>query len=135
MQKNFVTFLSPGTITAEQTTQPIESWDQNLAIKLSEKIVERHNARPYGFYFTTRERKDNELDSHEIARSPMYYLGGEVFTLKQLQEIGDPKNAILIKNMECNGWDCVIINKNSWQWTQPLLKGDVVLPYTPKSQV
>jgi hypothetical protein len=29
--------------------------------------------------------------------------------------------------MEVNGWDRIITNDNSWRWTQPLGKDDVVL--------
>lgn len=127
MQKHFVTFYSPGTFCAEQTTKPIESWDVDTAVSMSKEIKERHGALPYGFRFSTRERGENDLDSHETKTSAMYYLGGEILTLKQLQAKGDPSNDILISNMECNGWKKVVVNTNSWKWTQPLMKGDKVI--------
>lgn len=129
MKQNFVTFYSPGTFVAEQTTKPIDSWNVDLAVSMSSEIKERHGALPYGFQFSTRERGENDLDSHEAERSPFYYLGGEVFTVEQLKEIGNPDDHILISNMECNGWNKVIVNTNSWKWTQPLKDSDVVLPF------
>jgi hypothetical protein len=75
MGKNFVTFLSPGIFVAEAITWPIEAWDIKEAVKMSKSITEWFGAVPYGFFFTTSERTDEELDSREIRRSPMYYLG------------------------------------------------------------
>ena len=127
MKQHFVTFYSPGTFFAEQTTKPIDSWDVDKAIEISKSIIERHSALPYGFCFTTRERKDDELDSKETERSHMYYLGGEILTIEQVKERNDPDDKILISNMECNGYDRIVVNTNSWKWTQPLNKNDVVL--------
>jgi hypothetical protein len=129
MKKNFVTFYSPGTFVAETDEKPIESWDVNLAMKMAKEIHQRYNATPYGFKFSTRERGENDLDSKVSATSNMYYLGGEVYTVKQLKELNDPNNKILIENMECNGWERCIINTNSWKWTQPLEKDDIVLKF------
>jgi len=98
MKKHFVTFYSPGTFVAEQTEKPVESWNIETAISMAKEIKERYNALPYGFQFTTRERSENDLDSHVSETSPFYYLGGKVFTLKQLKEIGNPGDRILIWN-------------------------------------
>jgi hypothetical protein len=105
LSKHFVRFYSPGT-------------DQ--AVAMAGKIVERHNARPYGLCFITRERGDDDLDSHEAARSPMYYLGGRVLTRNET-------SGILRTNMENIGWNRVIRNENSWSWTVPFEDDDVVL--------
>ena len=129
MKKHFVTFCSPGTFVAEQTTKPIDAWDVDKAKKMSKEIKERYGATPYGFFFSTRKRKDDELDSKIIKESGMFYLGGKIFTLKMLKERNDPKDKILISNMECNGWKKIVENNNSWKWTQPLRKGDKVLDY------
>lgn len=127
MEKHFVTFYSPGTFLAEQTTKPINSWDVDIAIGMSKSIKERYGAIPYGFRFTTRSRGYDDLDSHEVARGPMYYLGGEILTLDQVKEQNNPKNRTLISNMEDNNWDRIIVNTNSWKWTQPLKDNDIVL--------
>jgi len=127
MRQNFVVFFSPGTLVAEQSTKLIDSWDIDKAIELSKDIKERYGALPYGFCFTTRERKDDELDSREVKRSSMYFLGGDILTLEDIKRRNDPKDGILISNMKNNKWHKIVVNNNSWQWIQPLEKGDVVL--------
>lgn len=129
MKKHFVTFLSPGTFFSEQSERPVKSWDVDAAKGMAASIKERHNAIPYGFYFTTRERKDNELDSREVKRSGMYYLGGIVETLSEIEKRGDPKEKTLLSNMRSNKWNKVITNNNSWKVTQPLLESDIVLDW------
>jgi hypothetical protein len=127
MKKHFVTFFSPGTFFAEQTTKPIESWDVDAAVKMARTVKERYNARPYGFQFSTRERGHDDLDSKVTKKSVMYYLGGKVETLKEVEARNDPKEDILRSNMRGNGWDKIIVNDNSWRSVQPLEKGDKVL--------
>ena len=125
--QNYVTFLSPGTFVSEDTTEPIDNWNVDEAVKMAKEILERYSAKPYGFYFTTRGRTARDMDSKELARSQMYYLGGKVFTLEQIKNRNDPKDEILICNMECNKYDRVIVNTNSYKFTAPLNKDDVVL--------
>ena len=127
MKKHFVTFYSPGTIVSETTTKEVESWNVDKAVEMSKELKERHGALPYGFNFTTRERTDKELDSKVVETSCMYYLGGQIFTLKQLEERNDPNESILRDNMRYNGYKRIIINTNSWKWTQPLKEEDVIL--------
>jgi len=127
MEKHFVTFLSPGTLVAESTTKEIDSWDVDRAVEMSAKIKERYGATPYGFYFTTRARGPEDFESREVNKSGIYYLGGEVLTLADIEAQNDPKNDILISNMRGNGWDRIVINNNSYKWAQPLQKTDVVL--------
>ena len=126
MEKNFVVFCSPGTFVAEQDTKEIESWNVEEAIEMAKSIKQRHGAYPYGFYFITRGRRQNELDSRIRKTSGIYYLGGTVKTLEDVKAENDPGNRILISNMECNKWDRVIVT-NGWGWTLPLEKGDIVL--------
>ena len=127
MKKNFVVFMSPGTFVAEMTQKEIDFWDVSKAVEMSKNIKERYGSIPYGFYFITRERGENDFDSKETKRSSMYYLGGKILTLEELKSRNDPKDKTLISNMECNNWDKVIINDNSWRWTQPLKHDDKVL--------
>jgi hypothetical protein len=131
MKKHFVTFYSPGTFVSEQTTEPISNWDVYEAVKMADKITERYGATPYGFSFSTRERTEKDLDSRETKTSHMHYLGGKILTLQQIKARKDPKDEILISNMETNNFDKIIENTNSWRITLPLNKEDVVLPYTP----
>jgi len=127
MKKHFVTFYSPGSFVSEETTKEIDEWSTKKAIEMADAITERYNAKPYGFQFKTRERTDDELDSKITEKSNMYYLGGEVFTLAEVKARNDPSDRILISNMECNGYDRIIVNNNSWQFTAPLDDGDIVL--------
>lgn len=134
MEKHFVTFYSPGTLFAEQTSKPIDSWDVGKASELAHEIVERHEATPYGFRFVTRSRGPDDLNSHQSAQSAMYFLGGKVETLAEIEARDDPKEEILRFNMHCNGYDKVITNTNSWRCTLPLDKDDVVLDWTPRKR-
>jgi len=129
MKADFVTFLSPGTFFHEDTTKPIESWDVERAKEMAREIKERHGATPFAFYFTTRARGENELDSSQVAKSCTYYLGGKIETLAEVEARNDPKESILRSNMRCNGWDRIITNTNSWKVTQPLNADDVVLDW------
>lgn len=130
MIKHFVIFFSPGTFFSEQTEKPIDSWNVNKAVKMARSIKERYDAVPYGFCFTTRERKDDELDSKEIKRSGTYFLGGKVLTLMDIKKRNNPEDRILISNMEGNKWGKVVENCNSWKVVQPLRKGDKVIAFS-----
>jgi hypothetical protein len=127
MQAHFVTFYSPGTFVAETTTRPVPSWDVDLAVAMAADIRERHNARAYGFRFTTRARADDELDSKVIKTSPMHYIGGKVETLAEIEARDRSDESILRANMRCNGWDRVWTATEGWRWTQPLNADDVVI--------
>ena len=100
---------------------------------MADDVVERYSATPYGFQFITRGRGPDDLDSKEIDRSPMYYLGGKIETLEEVEARNDPKEDILRSNMRANGWNKIIVNDNSWRTTQPFQeeRGDVILDYTP----
>lgn len=127
-KEHFVTFLSPGTFVAESSTKWIKYWDTDEAVEMASYIVERYGARPYAFYFTTKGRTEEELDSSEIDRSRMFYLGGTIKTLAEvaLEEIDNEKPSILLQNMRGNKIDRVIVNE--WgNWTMPLTDKDVVL--------
>ena len=131
MKLHFVTFLSPGTFVFEETTKSIAAWDVGLAMEAARGIVERYSATPFAFYFTSRERKDNELDSKVVATSPKYFLGGRVLTIQDIEARNDPKDRILLSNMRCNNIHRVVENTNSWKATVPLGDKDVVLDFIP----
>ena len=61
-------------VTFESTEKEIDSWDVKKAMEMARSIKERHGATPYGFRFSTRERRDDELDSKTVAHSGMYFL-------------------------------------------------------------
>lgn len=131
MHKHFVTFYSPGTFVHETTTKPIEAWDVELAKTMALDVVERYEATPFGFQFTTRSRGDDDLDSKVTAQSPMYFLGGRLETLAEVEARNDPKEDTLRLNMRSNGYDKIITNDNSWRSVTPFKDGDVLLDFTP----
>lgn len=133
VSKHFVTFLSPGTLFAEDTTLPIDSWDVEAAKAIARTIKERHGAVPYGFQFTTRSRNESDLDSKIAAKSPLYWLGGTVETLAEVEARATERDDILLSNMRGNGYARIITNNNSWRWTQPLGETDVVLEWSPNA--
>lgn len=127
MQRHFVEFLSPGTFVSEVTQKPIDAWNVDVAVRMAGEICERHNARPYGFRFITRGRKDDDLDSKVIDRSGIYYLGGKIRTAEEVLAGTDPKERILRSNVERNSIKRIVENNNSWLFTAPLNDDDVVL--------
>lgn len=129
MIKYFVHFLSPGTFVAEMTTKEIDSWDIDKACEMARSIKERYAAVPFAFYFTTRERTEEDFDSKVIETSKRYFLGGDIQTYKEIKKRNDPGDKILLENMRNNNWDRVIVNTNSWRWTQVLNPDDVVLDF------
>lgn len=134
VQAHFVEFFSPGTLFAESDVHEIASWDVLKAMKLADTITQRHGATPFGFQFFTKAREDCDLDSKEVKRSGMYYLGGKVETLKQVEARATIAEKTLVSNMRCNKYEKIITNTNSYQWTAPLRKGDTVLDYTPPAK-
>lgn len=127
MVRHFVTFLSPGTFVSEATEKPIDSWNVDAAVEMAKDICERHGARPYGFKFTSRGRKDDDLDSKVIDTSPVYYLGGTIRTAAEVLAGDDPKEDILRSNVRINKYKRIIVNDNSWRFTAALGDDDVVL--------
>lgn len=94
---------------------------------MSKDIVERHGAVPYCFYFTTRSRGKHDFDSKLIKRSNNYYINCRIITLDELKKLNDPKDSILIRNMEINKYDKIVQTIGGWKWTQPFEKGDVLI--------
>jgi len=130
--KHFVTFYSPGTFVAETTEKPIDAWDIKQATEMARSVLERYNAAPYGFRFSTRSRGPEDLDSRVTATSPFYWLGGTVETQADVEARATDKERILLSNMRSAGPDAKIItNTNSWRWTSLLGETDVVLDFTP----
>ena len=126
MKKRFVTYYSPGTFVAEQTTKCVANWDIEKAVEMMAGIEERYHAKPYGFQFYTMKRGLRDFEPKEIERSPFYYVNCKVQTLEDIEAEGGPAS-ILAGNMRTNGWDRVVTTMEGWSWSQPLKKGDIVL--------
>jgi len=134
MKKHFVNFYSPGTLVSEVSSKPIESWDVAKAMEMAKSIQERYSATPYGFRFETRERGEEDLDSHVSQISPMYFLGGKIETLEEVEVRNDPSESILRSNMRNNGHKRVITNTNSWKVTLPFEDDCVLLDWPMEGQ-
>lgn len=109
-KKYFVTFLSPGTFFNEVSEKEIGSYDVNAAIDMARGIRERHDARPYAFYFTTKELKGTgwEQKAVTVNTSPRYFFNNKVRTLAEIEARHDPKDNILISNMKGNDWPSIV---------------------------
>lgn len=138
MRKHFVTFLSPGTFVAEQTTEEIASWDIEKAVVFASSITERHGAKPYGFYFTTclvaepiSDGEGGKLDvaPKQVAKSGTHFLGGTLLTIDTIAERDRKDEKILLSNMRCNDWPIVVQNANSYLVTQPFREEDMIVNF------
>lgn len=135
-KKNFVEFLSPGTLFSEITEKPIESWDPVAAAKMAKKIKERHGATPYGFRFEERIVAD-PIDDGEGGKlaveqkttrtSGTYFLTGKVETYDDVVKRDDPRDSVLRSNMRCNDYALVVSNCNSYRSTHPFHEKDFVV--------
>jgi hypothetical protein len=130
-----VTFLSPGTFVSEQTTKPIDSWNVAVATEMATNIVERYDARPYAFYFTTKITADDvpddsggflQVQPRETERSGRHFLNGNVLTLDDVQRRGDKNDSILVINMR-NNQPIICETSNGYRHTAPFENGDVVV--------
>lgn len=138
-RKHFVTFLSPGTFVSETTAKPIDAWDPVQAVKMAEAIVERHGARPYGFYFATflvadpipdGEGGTLDVQAKEVERSGVYHLGGKVESFDEVVARNDPKEETLRQNMDWNDYAYVCTTTNSYKHTAIFDEKDVVVDAT-----
>jgi hypothetical protein len=135
MRKHYITFFSPGTFFSESSTKPIDAWDPVVAVKMAEQITERYNATPYGFQFSTRleaspvpdgEGGELKVESKVVEKSGMYFLGGTVLSVEDIERRGG-NNEILLSNMRGNGHLFVVETIARWTSTHPLEEKDVVV--------
>ena len=136
MRKHKVTFYSPGTFMSESSSFDIDSWDTAKAVEMSEKIIERYNAKPYGFVFTTilvhEDVPDGEggflhVESKKVKESGIHFLGGRLETYTEVVNRNDPKEEILRSNMRGNEQWIVCINTNSFRSTMPFDEEDCIV--------
>lgn len=116
-----VTFYSPGTFLLETSTLEIQEWDVDQALRLSFNVIERHGARPFSFRFNTEE------DGKPVVSSPLYYIGGRVRTLADVEADNLPNEEVLRWNMKNNGIARVIETNTSYKHTSELKDDDIVL--------
>ena len=94
-------------------------------LDLAANITEPHGAQPFCFYFTTRGRTKEDLDSRLVRKSGRYFLNCRTRTLEEVQ--ADPESKLLAANMKSAGWKRVAATKTGPSWTQPIHPGDAVL--------
>ena len=117
----YVTFLYPGLLSAEKTTQKVESRE------ISSLLIPK---RAFALYFWDRVEESNAPDGEILVSriknpSNLYYLGGEVYDLARVKEVL-PDETSIIRNMEGNGYKAVVhCPAGNWR---PLQDGDVVVP-------
>jgi hypothetical protein len=135
MRTHRVIFYSPGTFFPEESSREIDSWDTRRAVELSKEVVERHNARPHSFrfktYLTAAPVPDGEggvlnVEPKEVDASGLYFLGGRLRTLEEVKAENNPKEQILISNME-NNCPVAIENRNSWLFTGEFGERDCIV--------
>jgi len=136
MKKHYVIFYSPGTFLSEESSKEISSWDTVEAVQLSKDIQERYGAKPFGFRFTTciahEDIDDGEggklkVESREVAKSGIHYLGGSIITIQEVHERNDPSESILLRNMECSRQAVLVENRNSYRHTGFFYEDDCIV--------
>lgn len=136
MRKHQVTFYSPGTLFSESSIYDIDSWDTAKAVELAEKVMERYNAKPYGFVFETvivaEDVPDGEggtlkVQSKLVKKSGIHFLGGRLETYDDVLDRNDKKEEILRSNMRGNEMWIVCVNDNSWRSTIPFDEKDCIV--------
>lgn len=134
--KHHVVFRSPGTFFHEESSRPIASWDTKVAAWMAKEITERHGARPFGFYFVTNIEADPipdgaggtlNVEPKKIAESGMYFLGGKLRRLDDVEAENKEDEHILRSNMRGNGMHIVVENRNSYRSTNPFGEKDVIV--------
>jgi hypothetical protein len=135
-REHFVTFYSPGTLFAETTRKPIAEWDARTAVGMADAIVERYDAKPYGFRFDTvliadpvddGEGGKLEIKPKCVAESGTHFLGGTLSTLDELEAHSKRDESILRENMRGNGNPIVITVIRGYKSTHIFGENDVVV--------
>ncbi len=136
VRKHYVTFYSPGTFYPEQSTKPIGEYDTKEAVRMSKEVLERYNAKPHSFRFTTyievEDVPDGEggfskVEPKKVGESCTYYLGGRVRTIDEVKIKACKEERILLSNMECNKEYVLIENTNSYRHTGFFYEKDCIV--------
>jgi hypothetical protein len=123
--KHYVTTYAPGSFVDETTSRPIEAWDVRRALEIAGEVVERYDARPFAFRFTTRDEPPpivldgvaRAVEPIEVAKSGMYFINAEILSLSDVEAraAATPRAySILASNMRANGWAHVAETKTPY---------------------
>lgn len=124
MKKHFVEYASPGTFFAESSSREIAEWSVSDAIKMMAGIVERYNARPYGFRFYTMERGNEDLNASRVAKSHWYFVNCDVLTAEEILADTNPEFRIMRLNVEANGYKRIARTRTGWLAHLPMADED-----------
>ena len=115
----YVVYYSPGTLFAEQSRFKVEERDIAAAAgRAKVDVVERHNAKPFGFRFT---------DGNGELLSGMYYLTGKLVRYDEVPD--DKEHSTMRSNMRCNDMPIAVENNNSWRYTGRFDEDDVIVDW------
>lgn len=117
----------------EEEFIPVKELSIQKGKEICSEFEKKHKLIPMSFQFITEIYNGSVITeySDDTIFSGHYYLGGRVYTLEELEKINDPKYEILIRNMKLpifiEKTNKVIINTDTWKWSMPFYKGDIVL--------
>jgi hypothetical protein len=136
VKKIYAVFYSPGTFVSESSEREVSNADPAEAVRIAGGIKERYNAMPFGFRFETRlvagDIDDGlggklKVQPRTLETSGMHYINGTPETLDQVRERADPRESILLSNMEGNSMPIVVSGCSPYKWTHEFTADSVVV--------
>jgi hypothetical protein len=119
--------MFPGILFSESSTKETKITDPKAVAKKAPKGA-------FCFYFENWVEKKSVVDGEKFEKteqvgksSAKHYIGGEVYTLAELQEKfrGDERHSTLLSNIKGNGYKRAIhCSTGNWQ---PFEEGDVLV--------
>lgn len=122
---NFVTFVSVGAIIDEKTVKPIKYRNVTEAKEMASEIVERHGARPFGFYFITTNGEKPGSKEYKEDRSGMYYIGGVVKKIEELDQTRYRDIISALSDLDVNR--CIFVKSGKYEVVKPFMDHDCVI--------
>ena len=117
----YARFLTPGSFVATDEIVEVDSLDPYAAV---------WPRSAYAFRLYEREdivRGDEVFKGEDKPVGPLYYHpDSKIVTREEIVARNDPRDRILLSNMEINGWPSVIFSR--WgNWPQPYRPGEDVI--------
>lgn len=137
--QHLAVFYSPGTFFHEEMSIILDKPTVAEAVAASKGVVERYGATPFGFQIVEQIVGDPVPDGRggtldvmpkKVRTSGMYFLGGRLRKLDDIEAVADPSESILVSNMRANDQPVVVENTNSWKSTHVFGENDVLLDAT-----
>lgn len=105
--KTFIRFFYPGVLFSETSDKEVPRRDPNATREFPKSCyafrfydIDEETVEAFGRKETIRDKAKNW--------SPTYYLGGEILNKAEVKRRG---MKIAHTNMECNGWDRVVLTR------------------------